>query len=329
MKFLNTTAATVLITSITSITAWCSETVVNWPASFSLIGGGMSFELGTLSTGNNVEIYRNLNFGQTPFLMSGASRDEGAVIYSGISLYGAVEYTNSNGSFSSYARLKSDPTLVEFGEQSIEGSDTGLRGLLVFAKDDFTDAPNSTVSLDSQSSLSVNVNWHNADELICRVAILSEGSWYLSETSHMDSAESGNTYSFTQSDLEAEMFGMWDPGNTGPIPEIPGNFNVQGTSLTNIEAIGYYFDHFRAAANSWLDIDSVEISALVESGGSTEMNWAKWVVDENGFVDTGTFMGWLWVGAKPWVFSYQLEKFIYLPESNVSASGAWVYLPNY
>lgn len=46
-------------------------------------------------------------------------------------------------------------------------------------------------------------------------------------------------------------------------------------------------------------------------------------------VDTGTFLGWLEVTEDPWVYSYSLEKYIFLPEGFIDESGAWSYIPNF
>lgn len=45
-------------------------------------------------------------------------------------------------------------------------------------------------------------------------------------------------------------------------------------------------------------------------------------------VDTGAFLGWLEVTGDPWVYSYSLEKYIFLPEESIDESGAWSYIPN-
>jgi hypothetical protein len=56
--------------------------------------------------------------------------------------------------------------------------------------------------------------------------------------------------------------------------------------------------------------------------------WAGYDVMKGDFVDTENFLGWLWVGSPTgYVFSYSLENYIYLPEENVSDSGAWAYAP--
>lgn len=49
-------------------------------------------------------------------------------------------------------------------------------------------------------------------------------------------------------------------------------------------------------------------------------------VDEAGNVDTGNWMGILHVESDPWVWSYSLEDWIYLPEAHVGLDGAWGYV---
>jgi hypothetical protein len=55
--------------------------------------------------------------------------------------------------------------------------------------------------------------------------------------------------------------------------------------------------------------------------------WAGYVIDENGDVDTGAFMGWLNVdhAADNWIWSYDLGIWVYLKESDVAQDGAWAY----
>jgi hypothetical protein len=49
--------------------------------------------------------------------------------------------------------------------------------------------------------------------------------------------------------------------------------------------------------------------------------------EDGPFVDTGDFMGWLGVGAAPWVYSISASKWYYLPEAFMNESGAWAYIP--
>lgn len=44
-------------------------------------------------------------------------------------------------------------------------------------------------------------------------------------------------------------------------------------------------------------------------------------------VDTSPWLGWLHVGQDPWLWSYNLEGWMYLPSGSVTSSGAWFYIP--
>ena len=69
--------------------------------------------------------------------------------------------------------------------------------------------------------------------------------------------------------------------------------------------------------------NALEPSAFAPEGTP----WGPYVADEQGNVDTGTFLGWLNVSLDPWEWSYSLSRYIYLPGDDVTASGAWAYIP--
>ena len=54
--------------------------------------------------------------------------------------------------------------------------------------------------------------------------------------------------------------------------------------------------------------------------------WAGYPVGNLGHVNTDTWMGWINVSLNPWVWSYPLDGWMYLPESNVKTSGGWMYI---
>lgn len=60
--------------------------------------------------------------------------------------------------------------------------------------------------------------------------------------------------------------------------------------------------------------------------------WAGFPVLNGAFVDSGPFLGWLYVGQIgerwDWVYAYALSKYIFLPEdSAASAGGSWIWIP--
>ena len=60
---------------------------------------------------------------------------------------------------------------------------------------------------------------------------------------------------------------------------------------------------------------------------SDDMNvtYAGYRIDENGIIDTGSWMGYLEVSNAPWVYSFNLGKYVYLPEDGSGLFGAWTY----
>lgn len=81
------------------------------------------------------------------------------------------------------------------------------------------------------------------------------------------------------------------------------------------------------ATNGAVHIDSYSINFAPLPDVELPSTWAGYPVDELGWVDTGSWMGFLNVIAGDWVWSVSLATYIYLPESLVSESGAWTYVP--
>ncbi|MCC5836049.1 MAG: hypothetical protein JJU20_15080 [Opitutales bacterium] len=55
--------------------------------------------------------------------------------------------------------------------------------------------------------------------------------------------------------------------------------------------------------------------------------WAGFPIDESNEVNTGNFLGQLYAGLEPWIFSYTANQFFFMPESHVTETGAWLYIP--
>lgn len=54
--------------------------------------------------------------------------------------------------------------------------------------------------------------------------------------------------------------------------------------------------------------------------------WAGYPVDENGWADTGDWLGWVNTYSKPWILSLSLNQYIYMTEESVTSNGAWGYV---
>lgn len=75
------------------------------------------------------------------------------------------------------------------------------------------------------------------------------------------------------------------------------------------------------SSGTGVKIDWLEITAT--GGGDT---WAGYPVEDGIYANTGDFLGYLSIVYAPWVYSFDLGTFIYLPESAVQPNGAWMYL---
>jgi hypothetical protein len=60
-------------------------------------------------------------------------------------------------------------------------------------------------------------------------------------------------------------------------------------------------------------------------GEEEEVTWAGYVLDENGNADTGAWMGMVNATHAPWIYSYLLGAYVYIPEDGVSAAGGWAF----
>lgn len=68
------------------------------------------------------------------------------------------------------------------------------------------------------------------------------------------------------------------------------------------------------------------IDAYIERD-SEPVTWAGYTVDESGYADTGDWMGMVYVTNDPWIYVYDLGKYVHIPTEAVSESGAWIYTP--
>ena len=68
-------------------------------------------------------------------------------------------------------------------------------------------------------------------------------------------------------------------------------------------------------------IDNIKITQGVDPSST----WAGFDITEDDWVDTGAWMGWLNVRHAPWLYSSSLASWLYLPESQVTGSGAWAF----
>ncbi|MEX0330336.1 MAG: DUF4465 domain-containing protein [Puniceicoccaceae bacterium] len=62
--------------------------------------------------------------------------------------------------------------------------------------------------------------------------------------------------------------------------------------------------------------------------GATPL-WARFDQDVSGWVETGSFLGWIYPESDFYAYVYSLERYVYLTEEAASEeSGAWIYVPS-
>jgi beta-glucanase (GH16 family) len=114
-----------------------------------------------------------------------------------------------------------------------------------------------------------------------------------------------------------------DPVTVGPLPAT-GGWQSWETMETAQLALPAGSSTLRLTIDSPEDEDlNINWMELRTVGGET---WAGYPLIENEFVDTGGFLGYLYVGQDPFVWCYDMERWIFLPEENAMGSGAWLYL---
>lgn len=131
-------------------------------------------------------------------------------------------------------------------------------------------------------------------------------------------------------------FGAW-----GPYAIVDAEQNVGTEDLVgwiNVSLDPYVWSY---SLNSYMYIDKSTITSsgawayVLNAAGLPEDNqseFGSWgpfaIVDVDANVGTGAWMGWMNVSLKPYVWNYILSDYIYMEESTITSSGAWVYLFN-
>lgn len=69
-----------------------------------------------------------------------------------------------------------------------------------------------------------------------------------------------------------------------------------------------------------------DLQAFIEGDG-TGAEWLGMPMDENGWVNTDNWMGWVNAADAPWVISLALDKYVFVDESSVTENGGWVFVP--
>lgn len=73
--------------------------------------------------------------------------------------------------------------------------------------------------------------------------------------------------------------------------------------------------------------NKLSVSGSFVPGGGGGETWAGYAIEGGVYVDTEELMGWIQLSPdSDWVWSFSLERYIFLPESSVVEVGAWAYV---
>ena len=96
----------------------------------------------------------------------------------------------------------------------------------------------------------------------------------------------------------------------------------------------YLFNHARPRYFEGSDLHYEEHSFYLQvgSGGLNDPKWGQYVLINDIFVDTGSWLGWLSLfdtrGGPAWAYSFELESYFFFPNPPQQIdSGIWIYVP--
>lgn len=164
-----------------------------------------------------------------------------------IEFYGGSYLTSDTGSANTWQQARIfhwNDTFdrLEFDVSNVpDGTEVGGAVFVGFLQNGFLKGTdNATVTFDETSSMSMAVRVVNDNPSTFRFAALDDGQWYLSETS----VSSNTTLTIDSSEILSSNWGLWSPtgGSDGRLGGVPGTFDVQASSFTNLQGFGWYAD---------------------------------------------------------------------------------------
>jgi hypothetical protein len=77
-----------------------------------------------------------------------------------------------------------------------------------------------------------------------------------------------------------------------------------------------------------ITLDENETVSVPVSTDGVSAYWGPWPIDDNYWVDTGDWMGWLQVEDAPWIWSQDLAQWLYFPYETTLAGTGWCWINN-
>ena len=175
-------------------------------------------------------------------------------------IFGAFEYTDNNGPRDfSLARIRRDDSNTPINFSAHGGVDSSnLKGLIYYTKSNFLNSMSSVPIGLTEMSGTLNVT-DQSETAEYRFAVLNGTDWYLSSTTATD------TGAFNIEDFGAINWGAWSMPEGSTFSATPSNYDVAGSTLTDVQAVGFYFDVSREG-QSRVEFESFQVVAIPEPG---------------------------------------------------------------
>lgn len=114
---------------------------------------------------------------------------------------------------------------------------------------------------------------------------------------------------------------------TGEFRDAPGApFDVETSATLSVE---FEYDGTSAVVIAFGGYDTdVKIDNIVVTSAAPDDNkWAGYDIDENGYVNTGDWMGMVYAANEPWVWRAETGEWLYIPDTAVTTGGVWGFMP--
>ncbi|MBE2205131.1 MAG: PEP-CTERM sorting domain-containing protein [Chthoniobacterales bacterium] len=241
-KILVTAALGLLLANATGNAA----TLVSWGGDY-LTTSLQNFVLPTATDNSGVRTYE---------YSASTAIDPGSGVYSGPKFYGALQNnsgTSTPADFDASRVIDNSGTnqIRVWGNTPSAGITNTITGLIFFKP---TLNIGETASFGVSDQLNMTISMTGASRL-ARFAVLNNGQWYLSD----DNFTANGAKSITPN---GEMWGAWNPTGA-PLASTPGSYTTNGSTFTDIEAVGYYFNISNTGANSRIDLTSYTATGTV------------------------------------------------------------------
>ncbi len=186
--------------------------------------------------------------------------------YSGPTFYGALESESSAGPTDLTVKRVTQNAAgdrIDVNNDQSTATYNRAAGLIFFKQADWLALTSGAVSFDATSSIDIRFTANNRNSGGSRAAVLNNGTWYLSSTEF-------TAYSGTLSipNAAAENWGAWT-ATGAPLAAPPGSFTTPGSTFTQIQAVGYWFDVTRSGStprNANVAVDQIIFNAIPEPG---------------------------------------------------------------